>query len=79
MLSRPGVETRFNSGSLLSLNCFSYRFQVSIFPNDFIPKLDVAGFDHCHHVDCVVQGDGTIAMKRLLSAFRLEVSEVHVE
>ena len=63
---------------LKSLNCFSYRFQVSIISNDFIPKLDVAGFDHSHHDDCVVQCDGEIAMKRLLSAFRLEVSEVHV-
>ena len=63
---------------LKCLNCFSYRFQVSIFPSDFIPKLDVAGFDHSHHDDCVVQCDGEIAMKHLLSAFRLKVSEVHV-
>ena len=63
---------------LESLNRLSYRFQISIFPNDFTPKLDVGGFDHRQHDDCVVQCDGKIAMKRLLSALGLEISEVHV-
>ena len=78
ILNRPGVETRLTATCYLkSLNCFSYRVQVSIRSNDFIPKLDIARFDHSHH-DCVVQCYGEIAVKRLLSAFCLEVSEVHV-
>ena len=73
MLNCPGVETLDHSWpgvflplrfSTVSLTNFKFLF----------PKLNLAGFNHCHYDNCIVQADEEIAMKRLLSAFCLEVS-----
>ena len=57
---------------------FSYRFQVSIFPYDFVAKLGVLCLYHSHHDYCVVQRDGEVTVKRLLPAFRLKIRKVHI-